>query len=118
MSASLVPYAFAREFGMFDAGQVDGALTVFFRQDGDLGALSELQRNTPLPVNLNVLSADEFQQRLALAFNDGGGRAVVVHGALTPPTVFVVGHGSMSEADFVAVAAGLQAWVDGGCAVD
>lgn len=75
MSASLVPYAFAREFGLFDAGQADGALTVFFRQDGDLGALSELQRNTPLPVNLNVLSADDFQQRLALAFNDGGGRA-------------------------------------------
>ncbi|WP_394537819.1 hypothetical protein PRJ39_17650 [Lysobacter enzymogenes] len=50
--------------------------------------------------------------------DDGGGRAVVVHGALTPPTVFVVGHGSMSEADFVAVAAGLQAWADGGCAVD
>ena len=75
MSASLVPYAFAREFGLFDAGEADGALTVYFRSDGDLGALSELQRNTRLPVNLNVLSAEAFQQRLAQVFNDGGGRA-------------------------------------------
>ena len=75
MSASLVPYAFAREFGLFDAGEADGALTVYFRSDGDLGALSELQRNTLLPVKLNVLSAEAFQQRLAEAFNDGGGRA-------------------------------------------
>ncbi|WP_206413004.1 hypothetical protein [Lysobacter enzymogenes] len=50
--------------------------------------------------------------------DDGGGRAVVVHGRLRPPTVFVVGHGSMSEADFVAVGAGLQEWIDGGCPVD
>ena len=75
MSAGLVPYAFAREFGLFDAGEVDGALTVFFRRDGDLGALSELQRNTLLPLSLNVVSADEFQLRLAQVFNDGGGRA-------------------------------------------
>lgn len=50
--------------------------------------------------------------------DDGGGRAVVVHGALVPPTVFVVGHGSMSEADFVAVGAQLGGWLDGGCPVD
>lgn len=50
--------------------------------------------------------------------DDGGGRAVVVHGALTPATVFAVGHGSMSEADFVAVGAGLRAWIDSGCAMD
>lgn len=50
--------------------------------------------------------------------DDGGGRAVVAHGALAPPTVFVVGHGSMSEADFVAVGADPQAWFDRGCPVD
>lgn len=50
--------------------------------------------------------------------DDGGGRAVVVQGALAPPTVFVVGHGSMSEADFVAVGAGLQEWIGAGCPVD
>ncbi|MET4730618.1 hypothetical protein ABIE09_004438 [Lysobacter enzymogenes] len=50
--------------------------------------------------------------------DDGGGRAVVVHGGLRPATVFVVGHGSMSEAEFVAVGAGLQEWIDGGCPVD
>lgn len=50
--------------------------------------------------------------------DDGGGRAVVVHGGLVPPTVFVVGHGSMSEADFVAVGAQLAGWLDAGCPVD
>lgn len=50
--------------------------------------------------------------------DDGGGRAIVVHAALTPPTVFVVGHGSMSEADFVAVHAGLAAWIEAGCPLD
>ncbi|QWP76180.1 hypothetical protein J5226_21740 [Lysobacter sp. K5869] len=50
--------------------------------------------------------------------DDGGGRAVVVHGALTPPTVFVVGHGSMSEADFVAVGADPHEWFDRACPVD
>ena len=75
MSAALVPYAFAREFGLFDGGEDDGVLTVFFRRDGDLGALSELQRHTPLPLKLNVLSNEDYQQRLGQVFNDGGGRA-------------------------------------------
>lgn len=50
--------------------------------------------------------------------DDGGGRALVVHGALTPATVFAVGHGSMSEADFVAVGANLRDWIDAGCPLD
>jgi general secretion pathway protein E len=75
MSSSLVAHAFAREFGLFDAGEANGALTVFFRQDGDLGALSELQRNTDLPLDLLVLSTEAYQQRLAQVFNDGGVRA-------------------------------------------
>lgn len=50
--------------------------------------------------------------------DDGGGRAIMVHAALTPPTVFVVGHGSMSEADFRRVGEDLALWVAGGCGVD
>ncbi|MGO1068488.1 hypothetical protein [Lysobacter sp. CA199] len=50
--------------------------------------------------------------------DDGGGRAIMVHGALEPPTVFVVGHGVMSEEDFVAVGECLQAWLGDGCPVD
>lgn len=49
--------------------------------------------------------------------DDGGGRAVVVHGALEPPAVFVVGHGSMSADDFVEVGAGLHDWIADGCPV-
>jgi general secretion pathway protein E len=75
MSTSLVSYAFAREFGLFDSGETNGALNVLFRQGGDLGALSELQRHSTLPLKLHVLSADDYQQRLAQVFNDGGVRA-------------------------------------------
>ncbi len=75
MSTSLVSYVFAREFGLFDTGETNGALNVFFRQDGDLGALSELQRNSPLPLTLRVLPKDEYQERLSQVFNDGGVRA-------------------------------------------
>lgn len=50
--------------------------------------------------------------------DDGGGRAIVVHGALDPPTVFAVEHGSMSESDFVAVGGELSRWIDDGCPLD
>lgn len=50
--------------------------------------------------------------------DDGGGRAIVVHAALTPPNVFVVGHGSMSEPDFETVHASLSAWIEAGCPLD
>lgn len=47
--------------------------------------------------------------------DDSGGRAFVVHGKLDPPTVFAVGHGSMSEIDFVEVGAELSRWISDGC---
>ena len=72
MKSSLVSYAFAREYGVFDCGETNGALDVFFRQDGDLGALSELQRNSHLPLRLNILSRDDYQDRLARGFNNAG----------------------------------------------
>lgn len=50
--------------------------------------------------------------------DDGGGRAVVIHAALNPATVFVVDHGSMSEGDFVAVGNDPGSWIAGGCGLD
>lgn len=50
--------------------------------------------------------------------DDGGGRAVLVHAALTPSTVCVVGHGSMSEGDFVVVGDDLANWLHAGCPLD
>jgi hypothetical protein len=50
--------------------------------------------------------------------DDGGGRAILVHAALTPSTVFVVGHGSMSEDDLVAVGDDLASWLHAGCPLD
>ena len=71
MSSPIVTYAFAREFGLFDAGEANGALRVFFREGGDLGALSELQRQTPLPLSIQVLQAADFQGQVERVFNDG-----------------------------------------------
>ena len=75
MSTPLVSYAFAREFGVFDAGEANGVLNVIFRQGGDLGALSELRRVAALPVDLQVLPADKYQEKLTLIFGEGGARA-------------------------------------------
>lgn len=72
MRSSSVSYAFAREYGLFDCGETNGALDVFFRRDGDLGALSELQRNSSLPLRLNILPREEYQERLARIFNNVG----------------------------------------------
>jgi len=75
MSTTIVSYAFAREFGVFDTGESNGSRQVFFREGGDLDALGELQRQTRLPLELHILTADDYQERLARIFNDGGVRA-------------------------------------------
>lgn len=72
MSTSLVSYAYAREFGLLDAGEADGVRHVWFRAGSDPEALSELRRHCPQPVSLRVLSPQAFQERLAEAFNEGG----------------------------------------------
>jgi len=75
MSTTIVSYAFAREFGVFDTVESNGSRQVFFREGGDLDALGELQRQTRLPLELHILSADDYQEHLARIFNDGGVRA-------------------------------------------
>ena len=80
MSASRVPYAFAREFGLFDAGEADGALRVYFREGGDIGALGELQRNSQQPLDIQVLPAGEYQAQLVKAFSQGAQTASMVDG--------------------------------------
>jgi len=47
--------------------------------------------------------------------DDGGGSAIVVAPDQWPTAVYLVGHGSMSRADFVAVAEALHEWVGSGC---
>ncbi|MDR0576252.1 MAG: type II secretion system ATPase GspE [Candidatus Accumulibacter sp.] len=72
MSDSVVTYAYAREFGLFDAGEENGVRRVLFRAGGDPGALSELQRHYAQPLNVQVLESGAFQERLARAFNEAG----------------------------------------------
>lgn len=47
--------------------------------------------------------------------DDSGGSAVVVAPDKWPTPVYLVGHGSMSRADFVEVAEALDEWVRSGC---
>ena len=71
MNASLVTYAYAREFGLFDAGEAGGLRRVFFREGGDVSALSELQRHSIQPLDVQVIAATDFQELLTRAFNGG-----------------------------------------------
>ncbi|MBS1209796.1 MAG: type secretion system protein GspE [Proteobacteria bacterium] len=75
MSDRLLSFAQAREYGLFDEGVEDGVMQVCFRQGGDAGMLAELRRSFDGPLKLEVLSAIDFQERLAQAFNQGGTRA-------------------------------------------
>jgi general secretion pathway protein E len=76
MSDAIVTYAYAREFGLFDAGEENGVRRVLFRAGGDPGALSELRRHCAQPLEVHVLETDAFQERLARAFNEGGSSMV------------------------------------------
>ncbi len=75
MSTPLVPYAFAREFGVIDTGEANGMRRILFRQGGDVGVLSELQRHSALPLDVQVIATGDFQERLTRTFNDGGNGA-------------------------------------------
>lgn len=76
MSERLISFAHAREFGLFDAGPgEDGKLRVCFREGGDFTMLAELQRNASSALDVEVLPAATFQQRLGEAFNQGAGGA-------------------------------------------
>ena len=78
MTAPFVPYTYAREFGVFDTGIVNDALQVIFRQGADLGALSELRRVAELPLHLQILSPEHYQEQLTRHFGEGGSRAAKV----------------------------------------
>ncbi|MDR2112750.1 MAG: type II secretion system ATPase GspE [Candidatus Accumulibacter sp.] len=78
MSEAIVTYAYAREHGLFDAGEENGARRVLFRAGSDPGALSELQRHCAQPLDVQVLEPDAYQERLARAFNEGAAGAASV----------------------------------------
>jgi general secretion pathway protein E len=78
MKDAIVSYAYAREFGLFDAGEEDGARRVLFRAGGDPSALAELQRHCARPLDVQVLDPDAFSERMARAFNEGGSAAGMV----------------------------------------
>jgi general secretion pathway protein E len=75
MSERLLSFAQAREYGLFDESVTDGLMHVCFRRGGDASMLSELRRAFSGQLELEVLDIEAFQERLALAFNQGGPRA-------------------------------------------
>ncbi len=71
----MVSYGWARDNGIFDAGEDADGVHVCFRRGGNLAALSELRRSVGKPLRLEVLDPEAFQSRLTSAFNEAGRRA-------------------------------------------
>jgi len=66
---SIVSYAFAREFGVFDAEITDGTSSIIMRQGGSIAALGELRRQLGQS-RLVVLTEAEFNAKLTQHFNN------------------------------------------------
>ena len=69
-TTSVVPFAFARRFGVVvtngDPAHQD--VTVACRSQPPLNVLAEIKRVTKRPMNIEIVSADEFEQRLTAAY--------------------------------------------------
>ncbi|WP_035056804.1 type II secretion system ATPase GspE [Andreprevotia chitinilytica] len=83
MSARLVPYHFAREHGVVDAGSLDEAsLTVWMRRGASLSALNELRRLAGKPLDIALLDAEDFERQLGVLFSGNGARSASMVGDL------------------------------------
>ena len=69
-TSSPLPFAFARRFGVVvtNGGPSGEAVTVACRSQPPLTVLAEIKRVTKRPMAIEVVSADEFEQRLTAAY--------------------------------------------------
>jgi general secretion pathway protein E len=74
----LANYSFARQRGVLDLAEQDGQVEVLMREAADPLGLVELRRLLRRPVRLNVVPAQEFEQRLAQLFARGDSQAADV----------------------------------------
>ena len=68
-TASPLPFAFARRFGVVVTnGHPGERVTVACRSQPPLNVLAEIKRVTKRPMNIEIVSGDEFEQRLTAAY--------------------------------------------------
>ncbi|WP_283148729.1 type II secretion system ATPase GspE [Silvimonas soli] len=72
MSARLVPYHFARDFGVVDVEQHENSVHVLMRRGADLSALNELRRVAGKPLDVELLDVETFETRLSSLFSNAG----------------------------------------------
>ncbi|SMC25889.1 general secretion pathway protein E [Andreprevotia lacus DSM 23236] len=82
MSERLVPYHYAREHGVVDAARDERAVQVWLRKGGSLSALNELRRIAARPLDIVLLEADDFDQRLGTLYSGDGAHSSTVAGDL------------------------------------
>nr|WP_314898592.1 type II secretion system ATPase GspE [uncultured Deefgea sp.] len=72
---SIVSYAYAREYGVFDGEVIDGSTPIVMRQGGSIAAMGELRRKLAQS-RLVVLAEAEFNTKLTQHFGDGKASAM------------------------------------------
>ncbi|MBB5189563.1 general secretion pathway protein E [Silvimonas terrae] len=72
MSARLVPYHYARDFGVVDTVQYEDSVHVLMRKGADLAALNELRRVAGRPLDVELLDQEAYEARLSELFSNAG----------------------------------------------
>ena len=70
-----LPFSFARRFGVLVDSR-DDRITLFHREGLNASALMEVQRFLSRPYQLEVISDDEFERRLGLAYQSDSSEAM------------------------------------------
>ncbi|GGP18055.1 type II secretion system ATPase GspE [Silvimonas iriomotensis] len=78
MSARLVPYHYARDFGVVDTEQHESSVHVLMRKGADLSALNELRRVAGRPLDVELLDQDAYEARLSELFSNAGSASASV----------------------------------------
>ncbi|BCL74920.1 type II secretion system protein GspE [Jeongeupia sp. HS-3] len=73
----LVPFHFARDRGVVDIGRDDVSVQVLMRKGAPLSALNELRRVAGKPLDVELVDAADYEQRLSQLFSNGSQAASV-----------------------------------------
>lgn len=78
MNSVALPYVFARTHGVLIHTIGEEQVSLFIREDTQLGALAEVRRSMGLPVKVSLLPRGQFDVRLAEAYGQGNTDAATV----------------------------------------
>ncbi|WP_137938659.1 type II secretion system ATPase GspE [Chitinivorax sp. B] len=73
-----IPYHFAKNKGVIDAGEQEGKIQIWARDDIDPLTLSEVRRVLLRPLAVSLYPPEEFEQRLAAVYSRGDSQAASV----------------------------------------